>query len=127
MRRLGHDLVSVAPDTVVRVSCCTTELAPSNRAQRARRLGLYRRGIKRYSVLLMSTRRAQPPSATAALLQSLDVILFEVTNMEKVVRDADSLADPDRHALRHRISRMFSEADELMNWLTAQRLEQPAN
>jgi hypothetical protein len=75
----------------------------------------------------VTTRPVQPPSATAALVQSLDVILFEVAKMENVVRDADSLRDADRRVLRQRISRLFSEADGLMHWLTEQRLESSPN
>lgn len=55
----------------------------------------------------------------APLVVSLDTILFELSKMEGVVRDAEpsSFTEPDRRKLRADIEALLQRADSMMTWL----------
>jgi hypothetical protein len=64
-------------------------------------------------------------TATAALLQSLDVITAETTTMLSVLDEADMT--PDRREAKRRVIEIRGRAQELFEWLAAVGLEEPRN
>jgi hypothetical protein len=68
-------------------------------------------------------------TTTAAVLQSLDVILFELTKIESALDSApsDAIDQAARHDVRCRVTALFDGADQLMTLLAETRLESRAN
>lgn len=65
-------------------------------------------------------------TSTAALLASLDVIAHETTRMLRTL-DAAQIASDDRREARRRVLEIQARTQELFDWLSEARLEEPTN
>jgi hypothetical protein len=63
-------------------------------------------------------------TTTAALLKSLDSILFEIDQMEHTVSAVTDVSDDDRRVLRRELLDLRHRAETLMTWLSNARLEE---
>jgi hypothetical protein len=66
-------------------------------------------------------------TASAALLSSLDVISHETTLMEIALDDAEALPASERREAKRRVMEIRARAQELFEWISAARLEEPRN
>ena len=66
-------------------------------------------------------------TASAALLASLDVISHETTIMEVTLDDAEGLPPGERHEAKRRVMEIRARAQELFEWISEARLEEPRN
>ena len=65
---------------------------------------------------------------TAALLASLEAIAYETTVMLAALDAAESLPSPsDRREAKRRVLEIRGRAQELFDWLSEARLEEPRN
>ena len=64
-------------------------------------------------------------TATAELLTSLETISYETVRMLQLI-DAASKS-PSRPELKRRVLELRGNAQELIDWLTESRLEEPTN
>lgn len=65
----------------------------------------------------------------AQLVVALDTILFEITRMENVVRDAalDVIPDDEKRTLRAAIDELWLRAEGLMTWVSDRGWDTPKN
>jgi hypothetical protein len=66
------------------------------------------------------------PTITARLLSSLEAIRAETVSMRDAI-DGTRTADEDRALLLRAITSVEYTTDQLMDWLSEQRLESPKN
>jgi hypothetical protein len=65
---------------------------------------------------------------TAALLASLEAIFHEMTSMLMVLDEAESiLPASERREAKRRVLEMRGKTQELLEWLSEARLEEPTN
>ena len=64
-------------------------------------------------------------TATAELLESLATISHETTMMMAVLDDAESLRVVDRREAKQRVLEIRGKTQELFDWLSEARLEEP--
>jgi hypothetical protein len=65
-------------------------------------------------------------SATADLLASLDVITHEATIMLRAAESYE-VSPADRRELKRRVLAIRGQAQEIFDWLSESRLEEPRN
>jgi hypothetical protein len=67
-------------------------------------------------------------TATAALLASLDAISLETRNMLATLDDAEAALSPaDRREAKRRVYEIRGKTQELFDWLSEAKLEEPRN
>lgn len=68
-----------------------------------------------------------PMTASGALLSSLETIAHETTLMADALDDAKGLPASERHEAKRRVMEIRGLAQELIEWISAARLEEPRN
>jgi hypothetical protein len=66
-------------------------------------------------------------SASAALLASLETIAHETTLMADILDDAEGLPASERREAKRRVMDIRARAQELFEWVSEARLEEPRN
>ena len=64
-------------------------------------------------------------SVTADLLASLDVITHETTRMQTVLNEGHIVRTDDRREAIRRVTELRSKAQEMLDWLSEVRFEDP--